>query len=96
MCFVKGLNLIPASISLTISFFVLFTVSKCADRRLKIFGYFVAAFLWLVFAGLLLSGLCSMCRGTGYRCFNRGPYEAGKNYSITRSRCPVMRGQQAQ
>ncbi len=96
MCLGRGLNLIPASISLTISFFVLFTVSKCADRRLKIFGYFVAAFLWLVFAGLLFSGLCSMCKGTGYRCFNRGQYEAGKNYSITRSRCPVMRGQQAQ
>ena len=62
MCFVKGLNLIPASISLTISFFVLFTVSKCSDRRLKIFGYLVAAFL-LLYSPACFSAVYAVCAG---------------------------------
>ncbi len=95
MCFVRGLNLIPASISLTISFFVLFTVSRCGDRKLRIFGYFVAAFLWLVFAGLFFNGLCSMCRGgAGNKCFVNGPYAAGKNCNVSGPRSPAMRGRQ--
>ncbi|MFA5410778.1 MAG: hypothetical protein WC321_02840 [Candidatus Omnitrophota bacterium] len=41
------LAMIPAALLLTVSFFVLFTLRKVESRGLKVFGYVVAAFLWL-------------------------------------------------
>jgi hypothetical protein len=42
---------IPATMLLTVSFFVLFTLRKIESGGLKAFGYVIAAFLW---AGALL------------------------------------------
>lgn len=49
------LAIVPISILLTISFFVLFAMRKVEGKALKAFGYVVASFLWLaalvVFSG---------------------------------------------
>jgi uncharacterized membrane protein len=39
--------IIPATVLLTISFFVLFTLRKVETQGLKAFGYVVASFLWV-------------------------------------------------
>ncbi|MDD5477440.1 MAG: hypothetical protein PHG87_04465 [Candidatus Omnitrophica bacterium] len=58
MCMVRLshlLAIVPISILLTISFFVLFVMRKVEDKALKTFGYVVVSFLWLaalvVFSG---------------------------------------------
>ncbi len=50
--------LIPASVLLTLSFFVLFTISKMGKGKLKVFGYAVVAVLWLVSALIFSKSLC--------------------------------------
>ena len=50
MCMLKLSHLmaiVPISVLLTVSFFVLFTLRKVEEKGLKIFGYVVASFLWL-------------------------------------------------
>jgi len=49
--------LVPASVLLTLSFFVLFTISKTGKGKLKAFGYAVVAVLWLVAALIFSKGL---------------------------------------
>jgi hypothetical protein len=48
--------LIPTTLFLTISFFVLFTIRKIEERDLRAFGYLVAALLWLVALLFLYTG----------------------------------------
>ncbi|MCX5700593.1 MAG: hypothetical protein NTZ63_03545 [Candidatus Omnitrophica bacterium] len=45
---------IPCSVLLTISFFVLFALRKVEQKELKLFGFAVAVMLWIS-AGLVLS-----------------------------------------
>ena len=45
--------IIPATVLLTISFFVLFALRKAETQGLKAFGYVIAALLWV---GVLLVG----------------------------------------
>lgn len=55
--------LVHAVLVLTVSFFVLFALQKQESGGLKIFGYVVAALLWLSAALLLGQGLNQMsCR----------------------------------
>ncbi|MFA4889608.1 MAG: hypothetical protein WC628_08575 [Candidatus Omnitrophota bacterium] len=62
--------LIPATVLLTISFFVLFSLRKLEIQGLKAFGYVLAALLWvsaiLVFSSgiyTLSTGRCPMMKG---------------------------------
>ena len=58
MCMTKFpyfLAVIPISMLLTASFFVLFTLRKVEERWLKTFGYVVTGFLWLA-ALIVFSG----------------------------------------
>lgn len=48
---------IPATVLLTLSFFVLFTISKVEKRKLKVFGYTIAALLWLVAFSVFSTGI---------------------------------------
>ena len=48
---------IPATVLLTISFFVLFTISKVEKRKLKVFGYTIVALLWLVAFSVFSTGI---------------------------------------
>jgi len=59
--------LVPASVLLTLSFFVLFTISKMGKGRLKIFGYAVVAVLWLVSVSVFSMGFYKM-----FSCFPKG------------------------
>ena len=49
------LLIVPISVLLTVSFFVLYTLRKIEEKALKAFGYVVVGFLWLavlvVFSG---------------------------------------------
>jgi hypothetical protein len=45
--------LMPVAVLLTISFFVLFAVSKTAERSLRFFGCITAIFLWVAALGIL-------------------------------------------
>ena len=51
--------IVPIAALLTVSFFVLFTLSKIEEKALKVFGYVVVGFLWLsalvVFSGAVFS-----------------------------------------
>ena len=55
--------LIPATVLLTISFFVLVVVRKLEAQALKAFGYVIAALLWLGVALLLSSGIYVISTG---------------------------------
>jgi hypothetical protein len=61
--------IVPVAALLTVSFFVLFTLSKVEEKGLKAFGYVVAGFLWLA-ALVIFSGAVF---GLG-----RNSFEAGK------------------
>jgi hypothetical protein len=59
-------GLIPVSILLTISFFVMLSLRKLEPGKLKAFGYLVATFL-LVSAGIVFSvGLYSLSMGNAF------------------------------
>ncbi len=45
--FIGLFAIIPATVLLTVSFFVLFTLRKAETQGLKAFGYVVAVLLWL-------------------------------------------------
>ncbi len=54
---------IPATVFLTISFFVMFTISKTEGRSLKSFGNPVVFLLWACALMLFLSGLYAIITG---------------------------------
>jgi len=55
--------LIPATLVLAISFFVLFTIRKIESQGLKVFGYVISALLWVAAALLFLTGVYTMSTG---------------------------------
>ena len=65
---------IPCSVLLTISFFVLFALRKVEQKELKLFGFAVAVMLWIS-AGLVLSS---------------GLYHVITGRSLMRPPCPMM------
>lgn len=64
MCRFMGLlALFPITMTLTISFFVLFTREKAAGSGLRQFAVVVAVLLWLCAALALIGGAMSLCKG---------------------------------
>jgi len=55
--------IIPASLLLTVSFFVLFTISKEKSEGLKAFGYIVAVLLWVATAIVVSAGIYMIITG---------------------------------
>jgi hypothetical protein len=55
--------LIPSTVLLTISFFVLVVARKVESHALKVFGYVVAAFLWASVAAIASAGLLTIATG---------------------------------
>lgn len=74
------LFVVPASVLLTISFFVLFAIRKLDRKELKIFGYVVTALLWISAGILVGTGFalivngCPLIPGPGARCFMQCPF----------------------
>jgi hypothetical protein len=61
------LAVIPFTMLLTVSFFVLFARQKAEDSNLKMFGLIVAVLLWVGAAIVLVAGVTSMvCGGNGW------------------------------
>jgi len=54
---------IPISVLITISFFVLFTVRKVETQGLKAFGFVVAAVLWFAVLVLFSAGVYILATG---------------------------------
>ena len=68
MCMLKFSSLIaivPISVLLTISFFMLLTLRRVEEKGLKAFGYLVTAFLWLAALIIFLGAVYNMGRVPG-------------------------------
>lgn len=55
--------IIPATILLTISFFVLFTLRAIKENALKVFGYVIVALLWAAVLLVFSSGIYTVSTG---------------------------------
>jgi len=56
-------SIIPTTLILTVSFFVLMAVRKAETQRLKVFGYVIAALLWACAALVLAMGIYTLVQG---------------------------------
>lgn len=61
-------SVIPATIFLTLSFFVLFTLRKIEIKGLQAFGYVIVALLWLSAALFLSCGIYVLVTGRHPLC----------------------------
>jgi len=57
--------LVPISVLLTVSFFVLFTLQKIEEKALKVFGYVVVSFLWLAALVVFSGAVYKTAQGSG-------------------------------
>jgi len=55
--------IIPATLLLVVSFFVLFTLRKIETQGLKVFGYIIAVLLWVGVALVLSLGIYTVSTG---------------------------------
>jgi hypothetical protein len=55
--------IVPVSVLLTVSFFVLFTLRKIEEKALKSFGYVVVGFLWLATLVVFSGAVYKMAQG---------------------------------
>lgn len=60
--------ILPISILLTISFFVLLSMRKADTKGLKVFGYVVAGILWAAALLVFSTGVYSVATGRGSAC----------------------------
>ena len=51
------LSMVPATMLVTVSFFVLFAVSKAEQKQLKVFGWVICGLLWLCAFVILTGGM---------------------------------------
>jgi len=68
MCMFKMMGLfavVPTAVLLAISFFVLYAIKRAEMGGLKVFGYVVAAFLWIAALLVFSSGIYSLATGKG-------------------------------
>jgi len=71
---------VPATLLLTVSFFVLMAIRKIENQGLKAFGYVVASLLWLSALVAFSAGLYTLSTG---RC---------PMMDAMKSKCMMMRG----
>ena len=93
--FIGLFAIVPATVLLTISFFVLFASRKLEAGSLKIFGYVIAALLWLGTALFLSAGTYSILTGRPSACMMMEQMMKGKMHSM-RGSGPMMKGQPSQ
>jgi len=61
--------IVPISLFLTASFFVLFTLRKVAEKQLKVVGYLAVGFLWLAALVIALGAVSNLSQSFGkMRC----------------------------
>jgi hypothetical protein len=71
------LLIIPAAMLLTVSFFVMFTLSKLGKGPLRVFGMVLVVLLWITALLVFSKGICSIVKGS---------YGMGKTGT-----CPAMK-----
>jgi hypothetical protein len=71
---------IPASVLLAISYFVLLTIRKAETGALRAFGYVVASVLWTAVAFFFVVGIYIL--GTGKYPFNRTMHTMSKVHGM--------------
>lgn len=90
---------IPASVLLAISFFVLLSIRKVEAGALRAFGYVVASVLWTAVALFFVIGVYIL--GTGKYPFNRTMHMLGKAHGMAwcakmqAENCPMMQAKEA-
>ncbi|MFA5092737.1 MAG: hypothetical protein WC543_02175 [Candidatus Omnitrophota bacterium] len=57
------LAIVPISVLLTLSFFVLYTLRKVEEKPLKAFGYVVVGFIWLATLIMFSGAVYRMAKG---------------------------------
>ena len=90
--------IVPATVLLTISFFVLFTLRKIEAQGLKAFGYVIAALLWLGALMVLSLGIYTVSTGRhpmmnmmcGIKC---GQMQSMMGGQMMKGKMPMMQGQ---
>jgi hypothetical protein len=87
--------IVPATALLTISFFVLCILRKLEAGSLKIFGYVIAALLWLGAALFLSAGTYSILTGRSSACMMMEQMMKGKMHGMMGSGA-MMKGQSSQ
>lgn len=93
--------IIPATVLLTISFFVLFALRKVEAAGLKAFGYVVAALLWLGALMVFSLGIYTVSTGRhpmmsmmqGMKC---GQMQGMMDQQMMKAKMPMMQGQGAE
>lgn len=74
--------LIPLSLLLALSFFVLVAMNKLTDKSLKIFGWAVCVLLWLSAAVIAVSA-CMFCSSQPYGGYGK------RGYGRVKGICPL-------
>jgi hypothetical protein len=82
--------IIPATVLLTISFFVLFALRKIEVQGLKAFGYVVAALLWIGVLLVLSLGLYTISKGRCPMVCPMAKMMKGQMHSMTEGQTPPM------
>jgi len=62
--FAPLMAVIPISLLLTLSFFVLLSLKKADTKGLKVFGYVVASLLWLAVLVIFLGGVYKIAKSS--------------------------------
>ena len=81
--------IIPISLLLALSFFVLLSIDKAQTKRLKTFGYGVAVILWLAVLVIISGGVYRLAKGG-----NQAKYMMHKEMMMHREGMPGMHPKQ--
>ena len=66
---------VPASLLLAVSFFILLALRKSEEKNIKTFGYVVVTLLWLSAVLVFAAGVYSLATGRGCRMESMGHYK---------------------
>ena len=89
-------TIIPATLLLTISFFVLFTLRKIETQGLKAFGYVIAALLWVATALVFSVGIYTVYSGRHPMMYMMQEMMQGQMPGMMGGKMPQMRQGQKQ
>lgn len=89
-------TIIPATLLLTISFFVLFTLRKIETQGLKAFGYCLAVLLWIAAAMIFSVGVYTVYSGRHPMMYMMQEMMKGQMPGMMGGKMPQMRQGQKQ
>jgi len=87
------LTIIPATLLLTVSFFVLFAIRKIETRGLKAFGYVIVALLWTASLLVFSLGVYTVSTGRHPMIGMMQEMMCGKMHKMGGTQMPMMQGE---